>query len=95
LKIPIDAVFIDRDGTIGGDGHFIHPEKFVLYPFSTDAIQLLIDNGLKIFAFTNQHRISRGEVLEEDFLAQFKEYGFDDAYICPHPPDSGCDCHKK
>lgn len=29
----IQAVFIDRDGTIGGTGNFIHPKEFQLYPF--------------------------------------------------------------
>lgn len=32
------AVFIDRDGTIGGDGHFIHPRDFVLYQGAQESI---------------------------------------------------------
>lgn len=34
----IQAVFIDRDGTIGGSGHFIHPSDFTLYEGAQDAI---------------------------------------------------------
>jgi histidinol-phosphate phosphatase family protein len=90
----IQAVFIDRDGTIGGTGHFIHPKDFILFPFAQEAITLLREEGLRIFAFTNQHRISRGEATEHDFIEQFKEMGFDQSYICPHDSNAGCDCHK-
>ncbi|MBA4494928.1 HAD-IIIA family hydrolase [Paenactinomyces guangxiensis] len=90
----IQAVFIDRDGTIGGTGHFIHPKDFTPYPFSKTAFQLLKDNNIKMFAFTNQHRISRGEASVIDFYNEFKTYGFDDVFICPHSPSEGCECHK-
>ena len=90
----IQAVFIDRDGTIGGTGHFIHPKNFIPYPFSQNAIYLLKEQGIKLFAFTNQHRISLGEATISDFQEEFLSYGFDDAYICPHSPKEGCTCHK-
>lgn len=88
------AVFIDRDGTIGGTGHFIHPKDFAPYPSSLEAINLLKSIGVRLFGFTNQHRISRGEAKEIDFIHEFAKLGFDDAYICPHEPDHKCDCHK-
>lgn len=28
ILLGIEAVFLDRDGTISGDGHFIHPDEF-------------------------------------------------------------------
>lgn len=90
----LQAVFVDRDGTIGGNGHYIHPRDFELYPFSLDAIRLLKENGIKVFAFTNQHRIARGEAGEPDFIEQFHSYGFDACYIFPHDEDAGCDCRK-
>lgn len=90
----IQAVFIDRDGTIGGTGHFIHPRDFTLYSFSEQAFQLLKDNHIKMFACTNQHRISRGEASINDFYHEFESYGFDDAFICPHSASAGCECHK-
>lgn len=88
------AVFIDRDGTIGGTGHFIHPKEFVLYQGAQESINRLKQAGLKIFAFTNQTRISRGEATEEEFKSQFNTYGFDDAFICPHEKNEGCQCRK-
>lgn len=88
------AVFIDRDGTIGGTGHFIHPRNFILYKGAQEAIHSLKKAGLKVFAFTNQHRISRGEATEEEFNSQFSTYGFDDSFICPHGSTEGCICRK-
>lgn len=40
-ELDIQAVFMDRDGTIGGTGHFIHPRDFALYPMAQEAIHLL------------------------------------------------------
>lgn len=88
------AVFIDRDGTIGGTGHFIHPRDFTLYEGAQNAIQKLKEAGVKVFAFTNQHRISRGQATIEEFRQQFDEYGFDDSFICPHGSDEKCECKK-
>lgn len=90
----IQAVFVDRDGTLGGNGHFIHPRDFELFPSSLTALQLLKKNSIKIFALTNQHNISKGLVVEADFHKEFETYGFDAAYICPHEPEDGCECHK-
>lgn len=90
----LQAVFIDRDGTIGGDGHFIHPKNFKPYHFSRQALDLLDEYGVRRFAFTNQHRISRGEASVEDFQKEFLSYGFEDAFICPHHAEAGCSCHK-
>ncbi len=86
----VQAIFIDRDGTIGGTGHFIHPRDFELYPNAQEAITLLKQNGMKVFALTNQHRISRGQATVQEFEQQFQEYGFDQAYICSHEEECGC-----
>ncbi|MFD1204573.1 HAD-IIIA family hydrolase [Sporosarcina contaminans] len=90
----LQAVFIDRDGTIGGTGHFIHPKDFTPYPFSKEALNLLKERNIKAFACTNQHRISKGEARTEDFYDEFMAFGFDDAFICPHGSTEGCNCRK-
>jgi len=90
----MQAVFLDRDGTIGGTGHFIHPKHFRLYEGAQEAIFQLKEAGLKVFAFTNQHRISRGEATIEEFTKQFQQFGFDDAFICPHGINEDCECKK-
>ncbi|CAH1211543.1 Histidine biosynthesis bifunctional protein HisB [Paenibacillus sp. JJ-223] len=90
----IQAAFIDRDGTIGGTGHFVHPTEFSLFDGAQGAINMLKQAGIKVFAFTNQHRISRGQAKLEEFRTQFEQYGFDDAFICPHGAQDQCDCKK-
>jgi histidinol-phosphate phosphatase family protein len=94
LLTKLQAVFVDRDGTIGGTGHFIHPRDFVLYDGAQEAINNLREAGLKVFSFTNQHRISKGEATVEEFKSQFDTYGFDDSFICPHGSDERCECRK-
>ncbi|MCR2805886.1 HAD-IIIA family hydrolase [Paenibacillus soyae] len=90
----IQAAFIDRDGTIGGTGRFIHPRDFELFPWSSEALRMIKDHGIKLIALTNQHNIAKGRAAEEEFARQFEGYGFDAAYICPHEPEEGCECHK-
>lgn len=91
-NLNLEAVFIDRDGTIGGTGHFIHPNEFKLFNHAQDAINLLKESGIKVFAFTNQYRISRGEATIEEFENQFNSFGFNQSYICPHEQE--CECRK-
>ncbi|MCO7125879.1 HAD-IIIA family hydrolase [Sporolactobacillus shoreicorticis] len=90
----IQAVFIDRDGTIGGTGHFIHPHDFKPYTYSKDAIHLLKAHGIPLFACTNQWRISKSQAAMDDFCEEFRSYDLDGAFICPHGPDDGCTCRK-
>jgi histidinol-phosphate phosphatase family protein len=94
MMTDLQAIFIDRDGTIGGTGHFIHPKDFSLFDGAQEAINELKKAGLKVFAITNQHRISRGEATLEEFRLQFRTYGFDDSFICPHDSNEKCDCRK-
>lgn len=35
----IEAIFIDRDGTIGGDTTIHYPGSFTLFPFTNAALQ--------------------------------------------------------
>ena len=94
MKDGLQAVFIDRDGTIGGNGHFVHPKNFIPFSFSKEALKKLKNHNIRIFALTNQHRISKGEATVEDFRREFDELGFDDSFICPHSPTDKCTCHK-
>lgn len=97
------AVFLDRDGTIGGDGGGVHPFEFTLYDFSSKAIRYLNKNGIKVFLFTNQSWIGMGKFTEEAFLAgckrmmkELQQNGayLDDIYYCPHKPEDQCDSRK-
>ncbi|MGD6774235.1 D-glycero-alpha-D-manno-heptose-1,7-bisphosphate 7-phosphatase [Sutcliffiella horikoshii] len=97
------AVFLDRDGTIGGTGGGIHPYEFSMYDFSPRAIKSLNDLGIKVFLFTNQTRVGRGYFTEEELIKGFENMKedliehsafLDDIFYCPHKPDDGCECQK-
>ncbi|MBU5438731.1 HAD-IIIA family hydrolase [Tissierella sp. MSJ-40] len=90
----IQAVFIDRDGTIGGSNEVSYPGVFQLFSFSDKSIKALKELGVKLYGFTNQPGISRGDVMEEDFINEMINFGFDGAYICPHQHTEGCKCRK-
>ena len=53
------AVFLDRDGTIGGTGGGMHPFDFSMYDFAPKAIKSLNEIGVKVFLFTNQTRVGQ------------------------------------
>ncbi|MFD1030622.1 D-glycero-alpha-D-manno-heptose-1,7-bisphosphate 7-phosphatase [Metaplanococcus flavidus] len=97
------AVFLDRDGTMGGDGHGIDPDKFTMFDFTPVAIKLLNDAGVKVLLFTNQSRVGRGYFTEEELLKGFEKMEnelkrqsafLDGIYYCPHHPEDNCDCLK-
>ncbi|WP_143315438.1 HAD-IIIA family hydrolase [Clostridium sp. HBUAS56017] len=88
------AVFIDRDGTIGGSGDIVYPKDFEVYKFTLEAIKLLKEFGFKVFGFSNQPGISSGNSSEEEFYKQLISFGLDDAYICPHTDEMNCECRK-
>ncbi|HEY8890207.1 MAG TPA: HAD-IIIA family hydrolase [Clostridium sp.] len=90
----VQAVFIDRDGTMGGDTDVTYPDKFVLYQFTDKAINMLKSKGIRVFAFSNQPGISVGEATEEDFIKELIGFGIEKAYICPHTSEQNCKCRK-
>lgn len=90
----IQAVFIDRDGTIGGGDQVILPGEFKLFPNIQESIDQLKTSGIFICSFTNQPGISKGEVKKEEFERELKSFGFDRIYLCPHQHDEGCSCRK-
>lgn len=88
------AVFIDRDGTLGGGNEVIFPNEFSLFSNTRQALDLLKNNNIKIYAFTNQPDISRGLCKQEDFENELYGLGFDDVCICPHTNKDNCECRK-
>lgn len=97
------AVFLDRDGTLGGNGHGIHPDEFEMFDYAPEAVKVLNDAGVKVLLFTNQTRVGRGYFTEEELLGGFKRMRaelaahsayLDGIYYCPHNPKDDCDCQK-
>ncbi len=90
----IEAIFLDRDGTIGGDDTVHDPGAFQLFPHSQELINHLKEDGIKVFAFTNQPGISEGKATSKDFIDELTKFGFDDIFLCPHSHSEGCICRK-
>lgn len=90
----IQAVFIDRDGTIGGSEEVIYPGEFQLFPNVQESIQQLKKAGVLICSFTNQPGVSKGESTFDSFDHELRSFGFDRVYLCPHEHHEGCTCRK-
>ena len=93
------AVFLDRDGTINVDKHYLHKiEDFEFLPGALEAIKSLKNAGYLIIVVSNQSGIARGyfdeaavDRLHEHIQQELKRYGtaIDAFYYCPHHPDKG------
>lgn len=90
----IEAIFLDRDGTIGGDDTVHYPGTFELFSHSQELIYKLRKDGIKVFSFTNQPGISEGKATPQDFIDELTTFGFDDTFICSHSHNEGCSCRK-
>ncbi|HEU4585299.1 MAG TPA: HAD family hydrolase [Gemmatimonadaceae bacterium] len=103
------AVFLDRDGTINVDTHYLRcPEGVQLIPGAAEAIARLNAAGVPVIVVSNQSGIGRGLVTKSEYeavrarIAELLERSgarIDATYICPHAPspESGaalCECRK-
>lgn len=88
------AVFIDRDGTMGGAPAVEFPQDYTPYNGTREAFALLTKHGFSPMIFTNQSCIARGKDGGYDFAAEFREIGAADWFICPHDSDDHCRCRK-
>jgi D-glycero-D-manno-heptose 1,7-bisphosphate phosphatase len=100
------AIFLDRDGTLIEDAHYLsRPEQIKWLPGALESLKLLQDRGYLLIVITNQSGIGRGYFSAEDYLKvenAFKQQAADNAtpfeavYHCPHWPekDGSCDCRK-
>jgi D-glycero-D-manno-heptose 1,7-bisphosphate phosphatase len=90
------AVFLDRDGTIIPDRHYLDdPEGVELLPSAAEAIRMLNGSRIPAIVVTNQSGIARGlfderqlELIHERLAELLSERGaaIDRIYFCPHHP---------
>lgn len=103
--MPITTLFLDRDGTIIEDRHYLSdPNGVTLLPEAGEALSRLAGQGIQIFIVTNQSGIGRGYFSTEEYLAcearldaLLQDYGVTVIATahCPHAPDKGsCSCRK-
>lgn len=99
------VVFLDRDGTINEEVHYLHrPEDLKLLPGAGEALKKLRDAGFKLVVITNQAGVARGyygcqdvERLHEYMNQKLREQGawIDEFFYCPHHPEHGVGIYKK
>ncbi len=98
--LPLEAVLVDRDGTLvvdvpyNGDPELVQP-----IPGARAALDRLRQGGLPVAVVSNQSGIARGWLTPgqvdavnarvDELLGPFA--GF---WVCPHGPDDGCSCRK-
>lgn len=98
------AVFLDRDGTLIVDHHYLRdPELVTLLPDVIPALKALRDAGYLLIVISNQSGVGRGWIQPEEaervharFERVLKQQGvsLDASYYCAHAPDGGCACRK-
>lgn len=100
------AVFVDRDGTLMVERHYLSdPDGVELVPDAVAALTLLREAGYALIVVTNQSGIARGTYSLADYRAVaarldevLGEAGvpLDGSYFCPHHPDvtGPCTCRK-
>lgn len=91
------AVFIDRDGVLIEDRHYLHrPEEVMFFPGACAGLQQLAAAGFALFLVTNQSGVGRGYFTMADVanvheflattLARF-HVQFRKIYVAPEAPD--------
>jgi histidinol-phosphate phosphatase family protein len=98
------VVFLDRDGTLIVEKHYLHdPLQVELLPQTIAGLKKLQNADFRFIVITNQSGIGRGLFTLD---AVFEVHNHIDQllakhglkitayYICPHLPDDGCDCRK-
>jgi D-glycero-D-manno-heptose 1,7-bisphosphate phosphatase len=100
------AAFLDRDGTIIVERHYLaDPDGVELAPGTADALRRIAACGYALVVVTNQSGIARGLYSDADFRAvqqrleeMLARVGvrFDAVFHCPHHPEvtGPCDCRK-
>ena len=100
------AVFLDRDGTVIAERHYLaRPDQIEILPGADAALRSLAAAGFALVLITNQSGIARGLYADQDFHAvqarlrtelEARGVQLDGVYYCPHHPDitGPCPCRK-
>jgi D,D-heptose 1,7-bisphosphate phosphatase len=104
MKNNKPAIFIDRDGTINVEIHYLHePEKFQFIEKTIEALRIIKKLEFKLIVITNQGAISKGMYDHKDVelthnhminLLEKENIFLDGIYYCPHSSKDNCNCRK-
>lgn len=99
------AVFLDRDGTINVDKHYVYRvAEFQFLPGALNGLKRFKETGYLLIILTNQSGIGRGyyteldyKVLEGWMLDNMRRAGaeVDGIYYCPHLPNAEVEQYRK
>jgi histidinol-phosphate phosphatase family protein len=98
--VAIDAVLLDRDGTLVVDVPYNgDPTKVAAVPGARPALDRLRAAGVRLAVVSNQSGIARGLLTQAQVDAVNERVEellgpFDAVLTCPHGPDDGCRCRK-
>jgi D-glycero-D-manno-heptose 1,7-bisphosphate phosphatase len=91
------AVFLDRDGTLVEDVHYLDAvDRLKFFPYSVDAVRALNRAGLTVVLVSNQSGVARGFFPESAVWAVHDRIAAELAaagaainayYYCPHHPE--------
>jgi histidinol-phosphate phosphatase family protein len=96
----LDAVLLDRDGTLVVDVPYNgDPERVRAMPGAAEALERLRSAGLDTAVVSNQSGVGRGMLQLDDVEAVNRRVEellgpLGPWVVCPHSPDAGCDCRK-
>ena len=92
------AVFLDRDGTLNIERHYLHdPAELEIIPGTGPALRRLMDACFALFIVTNQSGIGRGYYTEADMHSVNEKMPevlaadgvrFEKIYFAPESPES-------
>ncbi len=98
------AVFVDRDGTLDPDLHYLREaERVEVFRGVGAALRLVRLHGQLVVCITNQSGVDRGFYTVDDVERVHAQLNdrlrsetahVDAFYYCPHEPERGCDCRK-
>ncbi len=99
------SIIFDRDGIInkivkrkGKPGSPRKKNEFIFHNEIFEIIKILKKKKYKIFVFTNQPDLARGQLSEENhkyFIDLiYEKLEVDDLFFCPHDDNDNCQCRK-
>lgn len=98
------VVLLDRDGTIIVERDYLSdPAQVTLESGALNGLKCLAGAGARLVVITNQSGVGRGyfdQSAVEAVHARLAQILAADGvviagwYVCPHAPDTGCDCRK-
>lgn len=98
------AVFLDRDGVLIHDAHYLtDPKRLKMIPGAARAVRRLRAAGFKAIVVSNQSGVGRGllsltrlHAIHRRLRRKLKAGGarLDALYFCPHVPEAHCACRK-